>query len=269
MAPQLTSAPTASTMVDKIASILESTGYVLPALLLTLIAIILVYPDRVPFTHPFLPNIPVMPGKRREHHSLFLSFDKPRLNPSLPIAALPLIGHTHHIVKNGSKNQFENFKALTDQTECGAFQSTILGLGKQIMLVRPEYIEAVQKTNFDNFVKGPAFRVRFSDVLGNHGIFVSDGDVWKTQRKRASHIFSAGQFRNWVQSVVHGELRLVTSILEQVAAKQKAGARNNHLVLSELFFRYTLSSFSKMAFSHDMGALDGSPECLHREVPFA
>ena len=186
---------------------------------------------------------------------------------SSPVA-LPLIGHSHHIIMAGNKRQLENYQEVADKCELGVYQHTLLPFGKQIMLFRPEYIESVQKANFENFEKGEAMRIRFQDLLGANGIFVADGDIWKSQRKRASHIFSAGQFRNWVQSVVHGELRFVVSILDQVAAKQKAGACNNQVTLPELFFRYTLSSFSKMAFSYEMNALDSSPECLHREVPF-
>lgn len=32
---------------------------------------------------------------------------------------------------------------------------------------------------------GPLFRALFSDVLGEHGIFVADGNIWKEERKTA------------------------------------------------------------------------------------
>ena len=73
-------------------------------------------------------------------------------------------------------------------------------------LNRPEYIEFIQKTKFESFEKGALMRSRLSDVstarrpstrglsvsrpslhlvklLGETGIFTSDGHVWKNSRE--------------------------------------------------------------------------------------
>jgi len=63
----------------------------------------------------------------------------------------------------------------------------------------PLYIMWAQKTNFENYEKGPSFRNAMADVMGHHGIFVADGEPWKRQRKMASNIFSVGNFRSHVQ----------------------------------------------------------------------
>lgn len=102
--------------------------------------------------------------------------------------------------------------------------------------------------------------------MGIDGIFVADGHVWKHTRKLASHIFSAGQFKSWIQYTLHGELDNVLSILDQ-ATSSKNG--KNQLEMPELFFRYTLSSFSKMAFSKDVECLKANKECLSEPVAFA
>ncbi|KAK0543839.1 hypothetical protein OC845_005919 [Tilletia horrida] len=102
------------------------------------------------------------------------------------------------------------------------------------------------------------------------GIFVADGEVWKHARKTASHIFSAGQFRNWVQTVVHDELDKVVSILDQTTASKGSNKDpQGVIVLPELFFRYTLNSFSRMAFGTDIGCLTHDVSCLSTPVPFA
>ncbi|KAK0549074.1 hypothetical protein OC846_004231 [Tilletia horrida] len=101
-------------------------------------------------------------------------------------------------------------------------------------------------------------------------IFVADGEVWKHARKTASHIFSAGQFRNWVQTVVHDELDKVVSILDQTTASKGSNKDpQGVIVLPELFFRYTLNSFSRMAFGTDIGCLTHDVSCLSTPVPFA
>lgn len=141
------------------------------------------------------------------------------------------------------------------------------------MVNRPEYIEYIQKTNFENFPKGPIFRSAFADLLGQTGIFVADGHTWKTQRKMASHIFSVNQFRTIVQSVVHDELHTVAGLMQSVATASSTGTggggSSSVVTLPEIFFRYTLSSFSKMAFSADIGCLRSDAKCLQEVVPFA
>jgi len=136
-----------------------------------------------------------------------------------------------------------------------------------VMIQRPEYLEWVQKTNFENYPKGGQFRSKFGDLLSTNGIFVADGDTWKSQRKMASHMFSARQFNNWVRSVVHHELDVIDGLLENVA--DSSGKNTNTLAMPQLFFRYTLSSFTKMAFSADLDCLSTDPASLEKPVPFA
>ena len=129
---------------------------------------------------------------------------------------------------------------------------------------RPEYLEWVQKTNFENYPKGIQFRHKFGDLLGINGIFVADGETWRSQRKMASHMFSARQFNTWVQSVVHNELDVIDGLLDNVASKP-----SGTIAMPDLFFRYTLSSFAKMAFSADLNCLSSDPNSLDVPVPFA
>lgn len=88
-----------------------------------------------------------------------------------------------------------------------------------------------------------------SSVLGDHGIFVSNGPVWKAQRKLASNIFSVSNFRNHVQETVQEDLTTLSSLMDRLVEK---GQQVN---LQDIFFRFTLSSFATMAFSTTMGCL--------------
>lgn len=97
--------------------------------------------------------------------------------------------------------------------------------------------------------KGPAQHAAMSSVLGDHGIFVSDGPVWKAQRKLASNIFSVSRFRNHVQETVQGDLTTLHTLMER---SSKTGQQ---IDLQDVFFRYTLSSFATMAFSTSIGCL--------------
>ncbi|CAD6971739.1 unnamed protein product, partial [Tilletia controversa] len=173
---------TLSTYSSPLAAIFDRTGILLPLAGLSLLALAFIYHDRALGTKP----------RRAGVH--------------FPPMTLPLLGHTVWKVKKGTDRELHQFLEITKPSKNGCAQLSILGVGTFFFLSRPEYIEGIQKTYFENFEKGDFFQSRLSDVLGQNGIFVSDGHTWKHARKTASHIFSAAQFRNWVQVVVHQEL---------------------------------------------------------------
>jgi fatty acid omega-hydroxylase len=49
--------------------------------------------------------------------------------------------------------------------------------------------------NFKNYLKGPSSYENLQELLGK-GIFNSDGEHWRWQRKTASHIFNVKNFRD-------------------------------------------------------------------------
>lgn len=235
-------------------AIVERFGYALPCATLFFLYLLVRYPDRLVGTKAGRPGMYAVPGH-------------------------PLIGNLIGIAKNGTHAQFHRFLAVYRSSPSPVYSWTFPPQGRIIMLNRPEYIEHVQKTNFDNYPKGSLFRAAFQDVLGATGIFVADGHTWKVQRKMASHIFSVNQFRNIVQVVVHDELRQLTALLANVAASPSSGKEaggpgagspyNGTIELTDLCFRYTLSSFTKMALGKDVGCLSSDPAVLKNSVPFS
>lgn len=230
-------------VVDATNAVIERFGLALPVLVLTVLALSIKYHNRALFAKP------------------------PRKELLYP-PARPLIGHTLDVVRF-TDSVLDWFLSIARQHRIG-FTISIAGTGTGQMhiLHRPEYIEYVQKTNFDNFEKGLQFKRRFADLLGQNGIFNSDGHVWKAQRKTASHIFSVHQFRTWVQTVVRRELDSVVGILDGLT-HGRSRAKPATLLLPDLFYRYTLSSFGKMAFGSDIDCLSPDPSCLNHEVEFS
>jgi len=230
-------------MTSILANLLDRTGILLPLAFFILVVLAFIYNDRAIFSKPHRPGL------------------------YSPSRAYPLIGHTLKALSMGTRRELDVTLEFTRKSPISGWVLSIVGLGNMISLSRPEYIEALQKTHFENFEKGDFFRDRFADALGKTGIFVADGHVWKHARKTASHIFSAGQFKNYVQVVVHEELDKVVSLLnDSTSAKTSASPV---IVLPELFFRYTLNSFSRMAFGADIGCLTHEAQCLSKPVPFA
>ncbi|KAI9139569.1 cytochrome P450 [Paraphysoderma sedebokerense] len=126
-----------------------------------------------------------------------------------------------------------------------------------ILTQEPKNVEYILKTNFDNFIKGHIFYENQMPLLG-HGIFNSDGDAWRVQRKVASHIFNVKNFREFMGVVFEEHIDTLCSILGDAADT------GSIVDIHDLFFRLTLDSFCEIGFGTKLGALK-SPQ----PIPFA
>lgn len=182
--------------------------------------------------------------------------------------ALPLVGNLVFLLEIATKKRRFLDEFLKMQLTIGAggqpWAATFPYLGGRVTSInRPEYIRWVQKTNFENYIKGPAFQNAMGDVMSLHGIFVADGEIWRKQRKMASHIFSVGNFRTHVQNTVQRDLSALNKLFQESSQKKV------EINLPDLFFRFTLSSFSLMAFSADIKCLPSKVADLDKVVEFA
>ncbi|KAI3513899.1 hypothetical protein L1887_12122 [Cichorium endivia] len=120
-----------------------------------------------------------------------------------------------------------------------------------VITANPANVEHMLKTNFDNYPKGTNFMSLLEDFLGR-GIFNSDGEAWRAQRKTASYEFNTRSLRNFVMETAAVELhtRLVP-VLERAADMNKA------IDLQDLLERYAFDNICKVAFNVDPGCLAG------------
>lgn len=207
------------------------------------LALCLAYPDRLIGTHP---RKEIKTGR----------------------GALPVLGNSIFALRIYLKQRKSLHEVLRVQREDGPggqpVTMTFPILGKRALLInRPEYIHFCQKTEFENFIKGAPFLRSFKDLLGAHGIFVADGEVWKRQRKMASHIFSVGNFKSYVQDTIHHDLDLLNSLCRDAARSKR------ELNICDVFFRFTMSTFSTMAFSADLNCLPDNVDGLKLRNEFA
>lgn len=120
-----------------------------------------------------------------------------------------------------------------------------------IITANPDNVEHMLKTKFDNYPKGERFISLLEDFLGR-GIFNSDGELWKVQRKTASYEFNTKSLRNFVMENVTVELR--TRLLPILS---KASESNRVLDLQDLLERFAFDNVCKLAFNVDPGCLGG------------
>lgn len=119
--------------------------------------------------------------------------------------------------------------------------------------IDPADIEYALKTKFWSFVKGDEFYEMLRELVG-HGIFSVDGELWQRQRKLFSNIFTVSNFRTFFVETFQTDIETLSSILED--------ARSSGTVvdLHDLFHRYTLDSFVKIAFGTKLDSLRGGNE---------
>ncbi|PWA84611.1 cytochrome P450 704B1 [Artemisia annua] len=112
----------------------------------------------------------------------------------------------------------------------------------------PANVEHVLKTNFANYPKGEVYH-SYMEVLLGEGIFNSDGENWRKQRKTSSFEFASKNLRDF-STVVFREYSLkLSSILSQAAFKHQ------QLDIQELLMRMTLDSICKVGFGVEIGTL--------------
>nr|XP_043621576.1 cytochrome P450 94A1-like [Erigeron canadensis] len=120
-----------------------------------------------------------------------------------------------------------------------------------VITAHPANIEHMLKTNFDNYPKGTRFISLLEDFLGR-GIFNSDGEGWKTQRKTASYEFNTRSLRNFVLETA--ALQLFTRF---IPALERAENMNRVIDLQEILEKYAFDNICKVAFNVDPGCLSG------------
>ncbi|KAK6942421.1 Cytochrome P450 [Dillenia turbinata] len=120
-----------------------------------------------------------------------------------------------------------------------------------VITANPLNVEHMLKTNFENYPKGHEFISCLEDFLGR-GIFNSDGELWKFQRKTASYEFNTKSLRNFIVENVTYEIK--TRLLPLL---KSASETQSILDLQDLLERFAFDNVCKLAFNVDPGCLGG------------
>ncbi|XP_048541786.1 cytochrome P450 704C1-like [Triticum urartu] len=123
----------------------------------------------------------------------------------------------------------------------------------EILTADPAVIEHVLKTNFSKYSRGAFNTEIVKDLFGN-GIFVTDGDKWRHQRKLASHEFSTKVLRDYSSDVFR-----MNAI--KLAEKTSSAAANRITInMQDLLMRTTMDSIFEVGFGFELNTLSGSDE---------
>ncbi|KAL5725129.1 hypothetical protein ACHQM5_008309 [Ranunculus cassubicifolius] len=166
------------------------------------------------------------------------------------VRTYPILGH----VPDFLKNRHRLFDWTTDillNTPTNTFTFIRPGKLHGIITANPSNIEFMLKTNFENHPKGERFIFLMEDFLGR-GIFNSDGEQWKTQRKVASHEFSTRSLRSFVIETVRSELQT-----RFIPLLSKACTENRVIDLQDFLERFAFDNICQVAFNEDPACLGG------------
>ncbi|KAG9320891.1 hypothetical protein KVV02_005827 [Mortierella alpina] len=182
---------------------------------------------------------------------------RPRRDLKQPKGAVPFLGHMPLLASIPGTRLYHFFEK--QYNELGPVWSISLPfIGRMIQIDSPEVLEHCVKTNFWSYEKGPILQGALYDLTGN-GIFASDGEHWRFQRKLASQIFTVKAFRQYTSDSFMSEGRKVLDFLGQAA---DAGTIIDfHL----LMHNYTLDTFGLISFGQSYDCLKNGG----KEVPFA
>eukprot|EP01018_Ginkgo_biloba_P035872 Gb_08313 [translate_table: standard] len=121
-----------------------------------------------------------------------------------------------------------------------------------VITANPANVEHILKTNFHNYPKGERFTFFLHDLLGR-GVFNVDGELWKMQRKAASHEFNTKSIRNFVVETVQWEIRNRLLVVLSNACE-----REESLDLQNVLQRFGFDNICRVALGVDPGCLDPS-----------
>ncbi|KAI8138496.1 cytochrome P450 [Fennellomyces sp. T-0311] len=159
----------------------------------------------------------------------------------------PLFGSLVHVLRNKDRLQeyfTEEFEALDSLTM--ALQIT--GRPIRVVTIDPRNIEHILKTNFANYPKSILMKENLGPLVGD-GIFTSNGEAWKYQRKTASHIFNVVNFRDRFTDVFVTELNVISKHVFDPKAEE-----NESVDFHDIMHRFTLDSFVLLGFGVQLNA---------------
>ena len=114
-------------------------------------------------------------------------------------------------------------------------------------------VDFMLRTNFTSFVKGPAFRNVYHELLGQ-GIFATDGDIWRHHRKMSAFMFSQRVLTEHMLAV------FIAHAYEVIAKLDKLAVSGEAIDMQELFYFYTLDCISEIAFGVQLHCLTANSQ---------
>ncbi|GAB9462962.1 Cytochrome p450 [Globisporangium polare] len=133
-----------------------------------------------------------------------------------PESTLPFLGNTLDLMTYQLPRLHDWITEQCLRFEGRPWLLQALGAPPLVVVSSVEGFEDVVKTQFEIFDKGKRMREIFEDMVGD-GIIAVDGDKWKFQRKKLSHLFTMRAFRETITTSIHKYILVLGDLLEKAA----------------------------------------------------
>jgi len=178
---------------------------------------------------------------------------------------VPVLGHFLHISEKGTFN-LNYFKEVTAVHRTIQFS---LPFAPCIYWTSdPAVIKRILQTGFKAgiYEKSPFMINQFKDFLGK-GIFLVNGDQWKSKRKMASNLFRHHNLRSYVSIFVKNSQSLV-DVVKNIAKRNDEDYQKNGIDFQDYFMRYTLDSFCEIGFGVNIQSIHSTESALKFQRAF-
>ncbi|KAI9268173.1 cytochrome P450 [Phascolomyces articulosus] len=182
---------------------------------------------------------------QRQKEQLVLETQKKTTAPTCK--GYPVIGSLPYVLWHKEK-LYEFIAQQMEEMDTLTMFIQMLGRPPRVITIDPEIIEYILRSNFANYPKGLIIRQSLGDLLGD-GIFTSNGEVWRYQRKMASHIFNVSNFQNRFTEVFVNELDVICREIFDPKIKTQESVD-----FHDIMHRYTLDSFALLGYGVELKA---------------
>ncbi|XP_030527458.1 alkane hydroxylase MAH1-like [Rhodamnia argentea] len=170
----------------------------------------------------------------------------------------PLVGMLPELLLNLSRVH-DWATGILERSRCNFLLRLLWFSGMDMLFTAdPANVHYIMSTNFGNFPKGPEFK-RVFDVLGD-GIFNSDSDRWRMQRRVAQALMNDQRFHRFLATTTSDKVE--NGLLKVFDELSRRGVTVD---LQDLFQRFTFDSACKFVTGFDPGSLSVE----FPEVPFS
>lgn len=163
----------------------------------------------------------------------------------------PLIGDLLQVIKNRDRIYDWTTEILTDNPTHTMISNMLLFPGT-IITANPKNVEYILKTKPENYPKGEITISLLEDLLG-HGIFNSNGEHWRWQRKAVSQAFTIRSLRGFMVDTIHSQImhRLIPLV-------ERTREKGEVMDMQDVLERFAIDNLSRVVFDVD-------PACLTEE----
>eukprot|EP00343_Euplotes_focardii_P011922 CAMPEP_0205830414 /NCGR_PEP_ID=MMETSP0206-20130828/40990_1 /ASSEMBLY_ACC=CAM_ASM_000279 /TAXON_ID=36767 /ORGANISM="Euplotes focardii, Strain TN1" /LENGTH=173 /DNA_ID=CAMNT_0053134047 /DNA_START=24 /DNA_END=542 /DNA_ORIENTATION=+ len=132
----------------------------------------------------------------------------------------PVLGHLVPLLKFFPV-QFDYCSDVINSHPGKMMQLCMPGAPVMLYHLNPAVVKHILKDNFDNYIISPRRQAVFSELFGK-GIFGSNGEQWRVQRKSASHMFTQRNMRGFMADVFAEHCDQLVALLDSHAETGEA-----------------------------------------------